>query len=272
MPSSQHLSVVPISAEARFQPFDLGSEVWAAIERSGVVIEDRDIFVISSKYAAISEGRMIDLSTVNVGSGARMLATKYELDPALAQVVLDESDQILGGIKGFLLTIVSGTLAPNAGVDRSNVPKGWAVQYPKDPYETARILRGKLLEEANRVRKEAPPIRSLGVILSDSRVTPTRLGTIGVAVSYAGLKPTIDLRGTPDLLGNSLVVTLRAVADQLATAAQLLMGESNEGRPIVLVRGFQEGFAEPQNEFEKKTTIAPDQCLIMSSLRNPFEY
>jgi F420-0:gamma-glutamyl ligase len=90
-----------------------------------------------------------------------------------------------------------------------------------------------------------------------------------VAVSYAGIKPTIDMRGTPDLVGNKLVVTLRAVADQLCSAAQLVMGESNEGKPIVIIRGYGEAFADPKSDFEKRTTITPDHCLILSSLKNP---
>lgn len=231
-------------------------------------IEEGDILVVSSKYAAISEGRVVELSTVNVGQEARLLAKKYEMDPALAQVVLEESDATLGGIRGFVLSLVSGTLAPNAGVDRSNVPEGWAVRYPKDPQRTAMGLRQNLLNFTNGSGKENR-IENLGVVLSDSRVTPTRLGTVGVAVSWAGLKPTIDMRGTPDLFGNDLVVTLRAIADQLATAAQLVMGESKEGRPVALVRGFGEAFLEPKNEFEKRTTIPPEQCLIISSLKNP---
>ena len=102
-------------------------------------------------------------------------------------------------------------------------------------------------------------MKNLGVVLSDSRVTPTRLGTVGVAVSHSGIRPTIDMRGKSDLCGNSLKVTLRATADQLATAAQLVMGEANEAKPVVLIRGFHEAFEQPRNEFEEKTTISPDQ-------------
>ena len=259
--------MIPISTQARFEKFDLGSEVWQAIQRSEESLEEGDIVVISSKYAAISEGRMVKLSEVTVGKQAKSLAAKYDLEPELAQLVLQESDAVLGGIRGFVLSVVSDSIAPNAGIDKSNVPKGWSVQYPENPFQTALNLHEYLLQSA---REKENHIHKLGIILSDSRVTPTRLGTVGVAVAYAGMKPTIDMRGTPDLLGNKLIVTLKAVADQLATAAQLVMGESNEGRPIVIIRGYQEAFSEPRSDLEKKTTISPEQCLILSSLRDPF--
>ena len=263
------LSIFGIDAKTKFETFDLASEVWCAARESGIEVEDGDVFVVSSKYAAISEGRTIKLSTVKVGNLAKSLSERYQIDPALAELVVEESDKLLGGVSGFVLSLVSGTLAPNAGIDRSNVPAGWAVQYPKDPQHTASELRENLLRFANESRG-VKKIQTLGVVLSDSRVTATRLGTVGVAVSYAGLKPTIDMRGTPDLFGNNLVVTLRAVADQLATAAQLVMGESKEGRPIALIRGFTEAFSTTKNEFENRATISPEQCLILSSLKNPF--
>lgn len=259
--------MIPISSEVRLQLFDLAIETWKAIEKGGSEIQEGDILVVSSKYAAVSEGQLVDLSKIIPSEKAMSLSKKYNLEPSLAQLVLDDSEEIMGGINGFVLSVVRGTLAPNAGIDKSNVPKGWAVRYPRDPFKTAEQLREKLLMKANE-SGVSPKIRRLGVILSDSRVTPTRLGTTGVAISYSGIRPTIDMRGTPDLLGNELVVTLRATADQLATAAQLLMGESNEGRPIVLIRGYEEAFAEPRNGFEAKTTIPPDRCLILSSLRN----
>ncbi|HYB02892.1 MAG TPA: coenzyme F420-0:L-glutamate ligase [Nitrososphaerales archaeon] len=266
MAESQSLSIIPVAARVRFEPFDLEAEVWLAIEKTGAGLHDGDIVVVSSKYAAVSEGRMMDLSKIKVDQKARLLAEKYALEPGLAQLVLDESDSILGGIPGFVLSLVSGTLAPNAGVDRSNVPKGYVVQYPKDPFRTAGVLREFLLEKI-KATGEIPD--KLGVILSDSRVTPTRLGTVGVAIAYAGMKPTIDMRGTPDLLGNKLVVTLRAVADQLVSAAELVMGESNEGRPIVIIKGFEEAFSEAKSDFEKRATIDTEHCLILRSLKNP---
>jgi coenzyme F420-0:L-glutamate ligase / coenzyme F420-1:gamma-L-glutamate ligase len=267
MAVNQRVVIIPIAATPRFESFSLVAEVWNAIFQNRESLQDGDILVISSKYAAVSEGRLKDLSQVEASSTAKKLAEKYDLDPALAQLILEESQLILGGIKGFVLSLTSGTLAPNAGIDKSNVPHGWAVQYPEKPFRTAEILRENLLKRLEEAGKQ---VRRLGVVLSDSRVTPTRLGTIGVAVAYAGLKPTIDLRGTTDLLGNKLVVTLRAAADQLASAAELVMGESNEGNPIVIIRGFEEVFSEPKNDFEKNLTIAPEQCLILSSLRNPF--
>jgi coenzyme F420-0:L-glutamate ligase / coenzyme F420-1:gamma-L-glutamate ligase len=263
------IEIIPIGVKARFSPFDLTREVSTAIAESGERLRDGDILVISSKFAAISEGGMIDLSTVKVSQDAIKLGRDYGIEPAFAQLVLEKSGSIIGGIKGFVLSVVSGTLAPNAGYDRSNVPKGYVIQYPEEPFKTADRLRKRLIETEDFANaKEPNAVKKLGVVLSDSRVTPTRLGTVGIAVSYAGIKPTIDMRGTPDLLGNNLVVTLRAVADQIATAAQLVMGESNEGRPIAIVRGFNEAFGDSRNEFERSSTIPPEKCLILSSLAN----
>jgi len=268
MASGRSLCIIPITARTRFEPFDLHSEILHAIDTSAVALEDGDIVVVSSKYAAIAEGRMMDLSKIQVTEKGQRLAKQYSMEPALAQLVLDKADSVLGGIHGFALSLVSGTLAPNSGVDKSNVPKGWAVQYPREPFQTATNLREFLLENLKAQEKKA---ERLGVVLSDSRVTPTRLGTIGVAVAWAGIKPTIDLRGSPDLAGNNLVVTLRAVGDQLVSAAQLVMGESDEGRPVVVIRGFEEAFSVAKNDFETRATIDTNHCLILSSLRNPPE-
>jgi F420-0:gamma-glutamyl ligase len=178
---------------------------------------------------------------------------------------MNESDSILGGINGFLLTINDGVLAPNSGLDLSNAPKGWAILYPKNKEGTAKKLRNNLIRmNARRGRK----ITRLGVILSDSRVTPTRLGTVGVAIATAGIRPTVDMRGKKDLFGNELKVTLKGLADQIASAAEICMGEASESIPIVLIRGVSQAFEKPRTNSEREMTIAPDKCLIISGLRN----
>jgi F420-0:gamma-glutamyl ligase len=131
-------------------------------------------------------------------------------------------------VPGFALAVKEQVLAPNAGIDKSNVAPGHAILYPARPFHTARLLQ----EE---VRFHVPA--RIGVVLADSRLMPTRLGTTGVAVAVAGFEPVRDERGRRDLFGNVLRVTQRALADDLASAAQLLMGEANERIPLVLVRG-----------------------------------
>lgn len=256
--------LVPIKARKRFGKFDLGKVVSDELKRNRFKLLGNDIVVVSSKFAAMSEGRFVDLSTINPSSKAHDLASKYKVDPTLAQLVIDESETILGGIPGFILSVSKGILAPNAGIDRSNVPKGFAILYPTNPQETAEKLRADLLKRYSRTIRG---ISKLGVVLSDSRVTPTRLGTIGIAIAAAGFSPVIDLRGSKDLFGNRLKVTMKADADELASAAQLVMGEALESVPIVLIRGYQAKFSGLNRGFVSMV-ISPEKCLYIQGLKN----
>ena len=142
--------------------------------------------------------------------------------------MVDEADHIFGGIPmGFLLTWRSGIIAPNAGIDRSNIPNGLAVLLPKDPYESAYQLREALSERLG---------VHIGIILTDSWLVPGRLGTTGVALATAGFRPVVDERGKADLFGNPMAVTQRGVADSISIAAQLVMGERDEATPFAIVR------------------------------------
>jgi coenzyme F420-0:L-glutamate ligase len=142
-------------------------------------------------------------------------------------LVIQESEHIFGGIPGFLLSVKDNLIAPNAGIDNSNVPRHQAVLYPQDSFATAERVRVEV-QRCGEV--------SVGVVLSDSRLMPGRTGTTGVAVGVAGFLPVVDERGKPDLLGNPLKVTQKAVADNLCAAAELVMGEADEGIPVVIVR------------------------------------
>ena len=179
--------------------------------------------------------------------------------------MLRESEEVLGGIPGFALAISKGILAPNAGIDRSNVPHGYAILYPQNPKRTVDQLRAYL--ERNSKTDIQGPLR-LGVLLSDSRITPTRMGTIGIAIAASGFKPVIDFRGKKDLFGNELKVTLKAVADQLSSAAQLVMGEARESTPVVIIRGYN---ADMDEEGSPSMTIDHEKCLYIQGLKNRFE-
>ncbi len=259
----QTIELIPIKCAVRFEKFNLSTVIIEELEKNGAVLKHGDIIVVSSKFAAVSEGRFVDLSKVSVSEKAKRIAQTQNMRPALTQLVLNESESILGGVPGFLLALKDGVLAPNAGIDLSNVPEGWAILYPKRPQLTANKLRHNLLHFFNKKKKK---IKNLGVILSDSRVTPTRLGTVGIAIASAGIRPTIDVRGTEDLFNNKLKVTLRGLADQLATAAEISMGEANEAIPIALVRGVESAFEAAKTRFEKQMIISPERCLIISGL------
>ena len=155
----------------------------------GKVLKDGDIIVLSSKFVAVSEGRIVKLSGVRVGDKAQKLASEHRMDPRLCELVIRESDEILGGIPGFLLTIKDGLLTPNAGIDKSNVRHGAVVLYPQHPEESALRLREAL---------QYSPGVVVGVVICDSRLSPTRRGTTGVAIAASGIEAVLDMRGRRD--------------------------------------------------------------------------
>jgi coenzyme F420-0:L-glutamate ligase/coenzyme F420-1:gamma-L-glutamate ligase len=266
---SSPFSVTPIPVSRKFGKFDLSLIIEEALRRENIELQSGDILVISSKFAAMAEGRFVKLASVKPSRRARRLATQFDLEPSLAQLVIDESESILGGIKGFVLAVSKGILAPNAGIDRSNVPKGYAILYPKNPQKSIEKLHSKILLDLGLSRKEF----NLGIVFSDSRVTPTRRGTIGIAIAVAGFDPVDDVRGSFDLFGNKLKVTILAVADEISSCAQLVMGEARESVPIALVRGCDVNFVrnEVTNRRSKLGMLIPhSDCLYIQGLKEPF--
>lgn len=219
------LSVIPIRVEKKQTSFDLYRSIIDSL--NDVILENGDVMVISSKYISNSQNRLIDLEKVRPSADALALSKKYQLGSRFSEVILRESDSIFGGIAGFVLTSSDNILAPNAGIDKSNVKKGTVILYPDNPYLIAEQMRRKILLSFG---------VSVGVIIVDSRLMPTRIGTSGVAIACAGLEPVQDMRGQKDLDGNPLKVTLQATADNLATIANHKMGEGSESTPIAIVR------------------------------------
>jgi coenzyme F420-0:L-glutamate ligase/coenzyme F420-1:gamma-L-glutamate ligase len=207
-------------------PFDLHE----AISNTKFPFKQNDILIVSSKFVSISEGAVVRIDRIKASHKAKVIAKKFQMDEKLAQLVLREADQIYGGIPGFLLCKKNGMLCPNAGIDRSNIPKGYAVLYPPLPFESADRLRLNFLNESK---------LKIFVVISDSRLMPGRLGTSGVAIAVSGFRPVIDERGKKDLFGNILRVTMRAAGDGLASIGVALMGESLESTPVIVVRGFE---------------------------------
>jgi coenzyme F420-0:L-glutamate ligase len=221
------LLIIPIEAPVQQDAFDLYGTLVDCLQSSGETLQDGDVLAVSSKYVAISEGRIVRLDDVYVTAEAEAIAERYHMNPRIAQLVLSEADHVFGGIPGFLLTYKDGILSPNAGLDRSNIPSGFAVLFPEYPYESAAALRREIRKRLN---------VNVGVILTDSWLMPGRLGTTGVALSMAGFKPIQDERGLTDLFGNPMQVTRRATADTIVAAAELVMGERDEATPFVIVR------------------------------------
>ncbi|MDO9538542.1 MAG: coenzyme F420-0:L-glutamate ligase [Methanocalculus sp.] len=216
-------------------------------------IQDGDIIVIAESALATAEGRVIRLSDVTPSKEAVTYAERYQMDPRVAEVVISESDKVIGGIPGFLLCLKDGTLLPNAGVDGSNAPDGTIIPLPADPNASAARIREEIFERAK---------KSVAVLVIDSRTHAMRLGVSGVTIGCSGMDAVSDCRGQKDLFGRTLEVTRRAIGDCIASTAELLMGEANECIPVVIVRGLDIAIGSG----EGIETIAPDECLFMGAM------
>lgn len=251
------LQIIPVKAPVHHTHFNLVSTIQAALAENAVTLQSGDVLAVSSKYVAISEGRVVKLAEVEPGEKALQLAAQYNMDATIAQLVVEEAEHIFGGIPlGYLLTWRSGVIAPNAGLDRSNIPNGLAVLLPRDPYYSARQLRQSLQEALN---------IQLGIILTDSWLVPGRWGTTGVSLASAGFVPLQDERGKLDLFGNPMQVTQRGIADSLSVCAQMVMGERDEATPLAVIRnsGVQLTDAEISQE---DVAIPWEMCLYVESL------
>ena len=160
---------------------------------------------------------------------------------------------ILGGLRHVILAKTHDFLIANAGIDQSNAGEGNVVLLPDNLKEVAWDYWKELKREFG--------IKNLGVIIADSRVQPLRKGTIGIAIATAGFEPIEDLRGQPDLFGRPMEITMRAIADDLTSAAQFLLSEADQQTPVVIIRGSKVDFSE-----DPKTTpeMTPEECLYMN--------
>ncbi|MFA5236749.1 MAG: coenzyme F420-0:L-glutamate ligase [Methanoregula sp.] len=213
-----------------------------------------DILILAETAVATAEGNVIRLDSVTPSPRAQELGEKYHMDPRTVEVVLAESDSVVGGIPGFLLCMKHGTLLPNAGVDASNAPPGCITPLPADPNGSALRIRNEIEQRCG---------IKIGVLVVDSRTHAMRLGCSGVAIGCAGITSVIDDRGRSDLFGRKLEVTKRAVADNIASAAELVMGEADECTPAAIVRGL----GMPIGDQVGVDTIAADECLFMGVFR-----
>jgi coenzyme F420-0:L-glutamate ligase len=245
------LSVIPIKVQKREPGFDLYSSLVSSLK--GVSLQSGDVVVISSKYVASSKNRLLELQNIRPSHDASGLSENHQLDPRFAEIILRESDKVFGGVTGFVLTSADSVLAPNAGIDKSNVKKGTVILYPDEPYRIAEQLRRKIFLDFG---------VHVGIILVDSRLMPARIGTTGVAISCAGLEPVHDIRGQKDLDGNPLKVTLKATADNLASIANHQMGEGAESTPIAVVKNSGARLTARKIKHDEMA-IDSDQCVYI---------
>ena len=213
---------------------DLGAITVAALRDNRLVPKDGDVLVVAQKIVSKAEGRFVVIATVEPSQRAIALAAKVDKDPRFVEVVLSESKRVVRHRPGLLIVEHNlGFVMANAGIDHSNVAAEDGAErvllLPVDPDGSAKALRQHLLSAFG---------VGVGVIISDSFGRPWRKGTVGVALGADGLPAFVDLRGHPDLFGRELLVTETGFADEIATAAGLLMGQADEAIPMVLVRGL----------------------------------
>lgn len=220
-----------------------------ALERQGLALQSKDVLILAESAVATAEGRVIPLDSVTPDAQAVQLAEKYCIDPRKMQLILQECDEVLGGIPGVAVTITRGVLSANAGIDCSNAPPGFVVLLPSDPKKSAQEIRTRLSDMYG---------ADVGVIIGDSRTQPLRLGCMGIALGCAGIEPVEDARGTKDLFGRPLEVTRKAIADNLVSAAEVIMGEAAEQTPAVLVRGAPVNFKDEDADIP---LIAREECM-----------
>ncbi|MFX1482104.1 MAG: coenzyme F420-0:L-glutamate ligase [Promethearchaeota archaeon] len=248
------MHVYPIKTRIITEQDDILDVLIGGIKSAGLEIEDNDILAIAETPLGTTEGRVVKLKDVVASERAYKIAKKYEMIPEVAELVLREADEVLGGIPHVVLTIKNNTLMANAGVDKSNVPPGFASLLPSDPRASAERIR-------NRVRERLG--KSIGVLVMDSRTQPLRLGNVGMALGTAGFRPVADDRGRKDLFGNVLRITRRAVADNLASACTAVMGESDESVPGALIRDAPVEFVN-QSFDSSEMWIPPNECMYMA--------
>jgi len=231
---------------------DLVDIILYAVQEQKLVIKDEDILAITSKAVATVQGRVVRLISIKPSEKAKKLAERHDLEPTFTEIVLREADKIYGGVHKALLTLKNNVLIANAGVDHKNAPEGCVILWPENPHETSEKIRSEILKKTG---------KHVGVLIVDSRVTPLRMGTTGVAIGIAGLEPIVDCRGAKDLYGNSVLITRHALADDLASAAHLIMRETDERVPAVIIRGVPANLSKKINP--DSITISAKECLFM---------
>jgi len=223
---------------------NLADIILAALKVNQIKLQNGDVLTIAQKVISKAEGRRVDLQSVQVSAEAYALAKKTDKDPRIVELILNESKKVLRHRPGLIVVEHKlGFVCANAGIDRSNVKQDEGSEdesvllLPKDPDRSASEIR-QVLEKSTEKR--------IGVLIIDSHGRAWRNGTVGISIGFSGLPGIVDLRGDPDLFGYELKATQIAAVDELAAAASLMMGQADEGLPVVHVRGFpyplREGF------------------------------
>lgn len=210
---------------------DLAAMLCRAADKQGTPIQNDDIIVVTHVIVSRVEGHVVDLDKVKPSAFAQSIASKSDKDPALVEVVLRQAESIIRMRDGSLITLTKhGLICANSGVDKSNVPGSRNVALlPEDPDLSARRIRSEI---------QACAGKTVAVIVSDTHGRPLRDGEINVAIGVAGMTPIRDRRGDEDLFGYILRAKRTAIADELASAAELVIGQADEAIPAAIIRGY----------------------------------
>lgn len=237
------MQLFPVPNFPLIQPGDdLAQLIVERLAAIGETVQPGDILVIAQKVVSKAEGRLVKLATVEASARAHEIASTIGKDPRIVQIILDDSREIIRMRRNLLVVEQrSGWVCANAGVDRSNIqPDADGNEYlsllPEDSDASAEEIRQRL----HILTGVAP-----AVLISDSHGRAWRVGTMGICIGCAGLPPIWDQRGLHDLFGYELQSSEECIADELAAAASLLMGQSNEGQPVIVIRGYRPPLRPP---------------------------
>ena len=209
-----------------------------ALQKSDTRLNNHDVLVVAQKIVSKAEDRLVDLATVDPSEEAQRRAGETSKDPRLVELILRESVRVVRQTDSLIITETTfGAVMANSGVDQSNIEAGHALLLPEDPDRSAATLRQQLRQRFS---------RTVGVVIADSMGRAWRKGIVGHAIGVAGVEALVDLRTSLDLFGRALRATQIGLADEIAAAGTMLMGQGAEGRPVVLVRGFGK-FDQPTN-------------------------
>jgi len=225
------LEIIPIPIKHDIE----ANEKLGALLASKAKFEDGDILVVSQKIISKQEGQIIHLDSVIPSELALGIGSAYDKDPKLIEVILSESKRIVRMENGIIIVETNhGLVCANAGVDESNVEKGFATLLPKDPDKSALLLQKQILEKSG---------KNVAVLISDTFGRPFRMGQTDCAIGIAGISSIVDYEGKTDTFGKTLRVTAIAIADELCSAAELVMGKTLRC-PAAIIRNYKHDSSE----------------------------
>jgi len=209
----------------------LAELIYNAVEKQNTPIQEKDVIIITHVAVSKAEGNVVNLDDISPSERAKEIAQQTSKEPALVEAVLRETKEIVRiGPNSIITETKKGIVCANAGVDRSNVEgKRNVVLLPEDPDVSAQKIRREIKRLTG---------CDVAVIVSDTHGRPFRMGEINVAIGVAGIKPIRDRRGEKDLFGYELRIKQTSIADELASAAELVIGQADEGIPVAIIRGY----------------------------------